>query len=97
MRAKVNNIPSGEQATWGAVLAGLLRSHPRDMTYHWDVYDKGAEGQFSVLEIHDPGEDVEELRAEIEAVVDLVNSVAKRDPLNKMAPVDIGLVEVLVD
>jgi len=97
MRAKVNEIPPREEATWGAVLASLLRTHPREMTYHWNVYAKGEPGEFSVIEIHDSGEDVDELRAEIEGVVDLVNSVVKRDPLNMMVPVDIGLVEVLVD
>ena len=37
------------------------------------------------------------MRAEISAIVDLVNEVARRDPLDKMVPVDMGLVEVLVD
>jgi len=37
------------------------------------------------------------LRAEIEQVVDLVNEVAERDPLNSMVAIDAGLVEVLVD
>lgn len=97
MRAKVNEIPPREEATWGAVLASLLRTHPREMTYHWNVYDKGGPGEFSVIEIHDSGEDVAELRAEIEAVVDLVNSVVERDPLKMMVPADMGLVEVLVD
>ncbi len=97
MRAKVNDIPPSEEATWGAVLATLLRTHPREMTYHWTAYDKGEPGTFSVIEITDAGEDVGELRAEIEAVVDLVNSVAKRDPLNTMVAADIGLLEVLVD
>lgn len=44
-----------------------------------------------------PGEDVEALRAEIEEVIGFVNEMVRRDPLNKMEPVDNGLVEVLVD
>jgi hypothetical protein len=97
MRARINEIPPREQATWGAVLATLLRTHPKEMTYHWTANGKGGPGAYSVIDIREPGEDVAELRAEIEAVVDLVNSVAKRDPLNAMVPADIGLVEVLVD
>lgn len=97
MRARVNEIPPREQATWGAVLATLLRTHPHEMTYHWTANGKGEEGSYSVIDITTPGEDVAELRAEIEAVVDLVNSIVKRDPLNKMVAVDAGLVEVLVD
>lgn len=97
MRAKINEIPPREEATWGAVLATLLRNHPKEMTYHWTANGKGGPGSYSVIDISTPGEDVAELRAEIEAIVDLVNSVAKRDPLDAMAPADIGLVEVLVD
>ena len=97
MRARINEIPAREEATWGAVLATLLRTHPREMTYHWTANGKGDPNAFSVIDIRTPGEDVAELRAEIEAVVDLVNGVVKRDPLNEMVEVDVGLVEVLVD
>jgi hypothetical protein len=49
-----------------------------------------------VIEIEAPGEDVDGMRAEIVEVVDHVNDVVKRDPLDKMVPIDSGLVEVLV-
>ena len=97
MRARINEIPPAEEATWVAVLATLLRTHPREMTYHWTANGKGEAGSFSVIDIKEPGEDVAGLRADIEAVVELVNSVVKRDPLSRMVPADIGLVEVLVD
>lgn len=96
MRARINDIPAAEDATWGAVLAALLRTNPRDFTYHWTALGSGDDGQ-SVIDIKTSGEDVDALRAEIEETVDLVNEVARRDPLKKMVEVDIGLVEVLVD
>ena len=98
MRARINEIPPKEEATWGAVLATLLRSSQRgEMTYHWTANGKGEPGTYSVIDMIKPGEDVAGLRAEIEAVVELVNSVARRDPLNSMAPADPGLIEVLID
>lgn len=96
MRAKINDIPEAEEATWGAVLATLLRTHPREWTYHWTALRADGATE-SVIDIKAPGEDVAEMRAEIEEAIDLVNSVADRDPLNRMTRVDPGLVEVLVD
>lgn len=97
MRARINQIPAEEEATWGAVLAALQRTHPKDMESHWIAYRQGEPDAFSVLELKVPGEDVDEFRAEIDAVVDLVNRIADRDPLNKMVRADPGYVEVLVD
>ncbi|HSS61086.1 MAG TPA: hypothetical protein VLK30_06500 [Candidatus Limnocylindrales bacterium] len=97
MRAVIEQIPPAEESTWGAVLATLLRNHPTDWNYHWKAHQLDRHDSYSVIDIRAPGEDVAELRAEIEAVVDLVNEVARRDPLNKMVQVDVGHVEVLVD
>ena len=49
------------------------------------------------MQIRAPGEDVGAMRAEIEEVIGFVNEIVQRDPLNRMVPVDTGLVEVLVD
>jgi len=97
MRARINEIPPEEEATWGAVLTTLIRIHPKELEYHWTAYLKGEPGTFSVIDITEPGEDVEWMRAEIAAVIDTVNAVVKRDPLNKMVEIDAGHVEVLVD
>jgi hypothetical protein len=97
MRARINQIPAEEEATWGAVLATLLRTHPKELEWHWTGYRKNEPDAFSVIDIKSPGEDVDELRAEIDAVVDLVNRVVDRDPLDKMVRVDPGHAEVLVD
>jgi hypothetical protein len=97
VRAKINNIPAAEDPSWGAVLAALLRTHPHDWTYQWSVYQPHDGAAFSVIDIKGSGEDVEEVRAEIGAVVALVNDVARRDPLNTMREIDPGLVEVVVD
>jgi hypothetical protein len=97
MRARINEIPPAQEATWGAVLTTLLRTHPKEIEYHWMAHHKGEPGAYSVIDITEPGEDVEWLRAEIAAVVDLVNNVVRRDPLGKLVPIDVGLVEVLVD
>jgi len=97
MRARINEIPPAEEATWGAVLAILIKTHPNELTYHWTANRKGEPDTYSVIDITEPGEDVEEMRAEISAIVDLVNDVARRDPKDKMVRVDMGLVEVLVD
>ena len=97
MRARITEIPPAEEATWGTVLAILIKTHPKDLPYHWTANRKVEPGTYSVIDITEPGEDVEWMRAEISAIVDLVNEVARRDPLDKMVPVDMGLVEVLVD
>jgi predicted RecB family nuclease len=97
MRARINQIPAEEEATWGAVLATLVRTHPKELEYHWTGYRKGEPDGYSVIDIKTPGEDVDEMRAEIESVVELVNRIVDRDPLDRMVRVDPGLVEVLVD
>jgi hypothetical protein len=97
MRARISEIPPTEEATWGAVLAILVRTHPEELKYHWTANRDGKPGSYSMLDLTEPGEDVEWMRAEISRAVDIVNEVARRDPLDKMEPVDIGHVEVLVD
>jgi hypothetical protein len=97
VRARIEQIPADEDATWGAVFAALSLTHRTDWHFHWTGYRDREPDAYSVIEIQAPGEDVDGMRAEIVAVVDLVNAVVKRDPLNKMVPIDVGLVEVLVD
>ena len=95
VRAKINQIPPHEEATWGAVFVALSLDHREDWRFHWTAYPKGKP-EFSVIEIEAEGEDVDGMRAEIVEVVDFVNAAAKRDPLNQMVPIDAGRVEVLV-
>jgi hypothetical protein len=97
MRARISQIPPAEQATWGAVLAILVRTHPDDLTYHWAANRKSDPDAYSVLDITEQGEDVEWMRVEVERAVDIVNGIAQRDPLDKMVEVDKGHIEVLVD
>ncbi len=97
MRATVGDIPAAEDATWGAVFATLLRTHRDDWHFHWTGHRQGQPDAYSVMNIEAPGEDVAALRAEIEAIVAVVNDIAGRDPLQKMVPIDAGLVIVLVD
>jgi hypothetical protein len=96
VRARIEQIPAGEDATWGAVLAALSWIHRTDWHYHWTGYRRGEPDAYSFIEIEAPGEDLDGMRAEIVAIVDHINAVVKRDPLNKMVPIDSGLVEVLV-
>jgi hypothetical protein len=96
MQARIGEIPAKENATWGAVFATLMREHREDWKFHWTAHRELPQPS-SYIEIEAPGEDVDGLRAEIGAIVDLVNSVAKRDPLDQMAQIDPGLVDVLVD
>ncbi len=96
MRAKINQIPTVEDATWGAVFVALTLSHRKDWRFHWNGYRKGEHDQFSVIEIEAEGEDVDGMRAEILEVIDLVNAAARRDPLSQMVQIDPGLIEVLV-
>jgi len=96
MRAKINEIPTDQDATWGAVFVALTLTHRTDWRFHWNAYRKGEPDQFSVIEIEAEGEDVDGMRAEIEEVIDFVNAAVKRDPLGQMVPIDAGLVEVLV-
>jgi len=98
VRARIEQIPAKEDATWGAVFALLSYAHRKDWQFHWTGYRRGEPDAYSFIEIEAPGdEDVEAVRAEIVAAVDHVNAVVKRDPLDKMVPIDVGLVEVLVD
>jgi hypothetical protein len=96
MRARISEIPPAEEATWGAVLAVLVRTHPGDLSYHWTSHKSGPDG-YSVLDITEPGEDVQWMRVEIERAVDIVNEIVKRDPLEKMIEVDKGHIEVVMD
>jgi hypothetical protein len=97
MRARVADIPAAQDATWGAVFATLYASHRDDWRFDWTGYRQREPDAYSVMLIKAPGEDVEAMRAEIEEVIGFVNEMVRRDPLNKMEPVDNGLVEVLVD
>lgn len=97
MRARISEIPPDEEATWGAVLAVVVRTHPEDLSYHWTSNKKSGPEAYSVLDITEQGEDVEWMRVEIERAVDIVNEIAKRDPLAKMVEVDKGHIEVVMD
>jgi hypothetical protein len=96
MQARIGEIPVRENATWGAVFATLQREHRDDWRFRWNGHHERPVA-YSFIEIEAPGEDVDAMRAEILAVVDLVNAVARRDPLDQMAQIDPGLVDVLVD
>ena len=97
MRARIEQIPAAQEATWGAVFAALMLTHPKDWHFHWTGYRQGKPDAYSLIEIEAPGEDVAGLRAEIDEVIGIVNTAAKRDPLNQMVGIDNGHVEVLVD
>jgi len=98
VRARIEQIPAKEDATWGAVFALLSHTHRKDWQFHWTGYRRGEPDAYSFIEIEAPGdEEVDAARAEIVAAVNHVNAVVKRDPLDKMVPIDVGLVEVLVD
>ena len=97
MRARINEIPPAEEASWGAVVSILVRTHPEGLEYHWRAHRQGEPDVYSVVDITEPGEDVEWMRAEIRRAVDTVNEVARRDPLDRMVEIDAGHVEVLVD
>jgi len=97
MRARVGEIPAAQDATWGAVFATLYASHRNDWQFHWTGHRQHEPDAYSLMQISAPGEDVEAMRAEIEEVIGFVNEMVRRDPLNAMVAVDIGLVEVLVD
>jgi hypothetical protein len=96
VRARIEQIPAAEEATWGAVFAALSLTHRIGWHLHWTGYRKGEPDEHSFIEIEAEGEDVEGMRAEIAAVVDLVNAVVKHDPLDKMVSIDGGRVDVLV-
>lgn len=94
MRARINDIPLEQEASWGAVLAVLRFDNREGTTWHWTAYHAPAGNQFSVIDIEVPGEDIEALRAELGEAIDLVNDIAEHDPLKSMVRVDIGLSEV---
>jgi hypothetical protein len=97
MRARVGDIPDVEDATWGAVFSTLYAAHRDDWHFDWTGHRQHEPGAYSVMEIRAPGEAVGAMRAEIEEIIGFVNEMVRRDPLNRMVPVDMGLVEVLVD
>lgn len=96
MRARISDIPLEQEASWGAVIAVLRFDNRRDWKMHWNAHHPRGEKPFSVIEIEVPGQDVDALRAEISEAVDIVNDIARRDPLDSMVPVDVGLTEVYV-
>jgi len=51
MRARITEIPPAEEATWGTVLAILIKTHPKDLTYHWTANRKVEPGTYSVIDI----------------------------------------------
>ncbi|OLB81994.1 MAG: hypothetical protein E6I81_06245 [Chloroflexi bacterium] len=98
MRARIEQIPADEEATWGAVFALLSHIHRTDWNFHWTGYRRGEPDAYSFIEIEAPGdEDVDAMRAELVAAVNHVSAAVKRDPLARMVPIDVGRVEVLVD
>jgi hypothetical protein len=97
VRARIEQVPADQEATWGAVFASLSLTHKTDWHFHWTGYRRGQPDEYSFIEIEAPDEEVDAMRAEIVAVVDHVNAVVKRDPLTKMVAIDAGRVEVLVD
>lgn len=94
VRARINDIPPEQEATWGAVLAVLRFDNREHTTWHWTAYDAPGGGQFSVIDIEVPGEDIDALRAELGEAVDLVNDIVAHDPLKSMVRIDVGLSEV---
>lgn len=97
MRAKIADIPSEQEASWGAVLAVLRFDNREDSKVHWTAYRPKEGNPFSVIELEVPGHDIDALRAEITEAVDLVNDIVGRDPLNTMVRVDAGLAEVFIE
>jgi hypothetical protein len=96
MRARINDIPPEQEASWGAVLAVLRFDNRPGWKMHWTAHRPRDGKPFSVVDVEVPGEDVDAMRAEITEAVDIVNDIAKRDPLNTMVQADIGLIEVYV-
>jgi hypothetical protein len=94
MRARIADIPTEQGPSWVAVVAVLRFDNRKDWKLHWTAERPSAGKPFSVIDIEVPGEDIDALRAEITEAVDLVNDIAARDPMQTVAPADIGLVEV---
>jgi hypothetical protein len=96
MRARINNIPPEQEASWGAVLAVLRFDNRVGWKMHWAV-ERPAQGKpFTVIDVEVPGEDIDALRAELGEAVDIVNDIAEKDPLKSMVRADIGLSEVFL-
>ena len=96
MRARIADIPTEQEATWGAVIAVLRFDNRTGWKMHWNAHHPQEGKTFSIIDIEVPGEDVDGLRAEIEEAVELVNEIVGRDPLKLMVRADVGLAEVLV-
>lgn len=94
MRARINDIPPEQEASWGAVMAVLRFDNRHEWKMHWTAYHAPAGKQFSVIDVEVPDEDIDALRAELEEAVDIVNEIVARDPLKTMVRADIGLSEV---
>ena len=97
MRARINNIPPEQEASWGAVLAVLRFDNRVGWKMHWTV-EQPVEGKpFTVIDVEVPGADVDALRAELGEAVDIVNGIVERDPLKSMVRADIGLSEIFLE
>jgi hypothetical protein len=96
MRARINDIPAEQEASWGAVLAVLRFDNRTGWKMHWTAEHPTDGKPFTVIDVEVPGQDVDALRAEITEAVDIVNGIAGRDPLKAMVPADIGLTEVYI-
>ncbi len=96
MRIRIADIPADQGASWGAVLAVLRFDNRSGWKMHWTAHQPKDGEQFSIVDIELPGEDVDAARAELGEAVEIVNGIARQDPLKRMAPADIGLAEVLV-
>ena len=96
MRVRINDIPSEQQASWAAVLAVLRSDNRTGWKMHWTAEHPVVGKPFTVIDVEVPGQDVEALRAEIGEAVDVVNDIARHDPLQAMVPADIGLTELFL-
>jgi hypothetical protein len=94
MRARINNIPAEQEASWGAVVAVLRFDNRTDWKMHWTAEHPSTGKPFSVIDLEVPGEDIDALRAELQEAVDIVNEIVARDPMKTMVRADIGLSEV---
>jgi hypothetical protein len=97
MKAAIGDIPAVQDATWGAVFSTLFLTHRDDWDFEWTGHRQDLPDAYSVMKIEAPGDDVAAMRAEINEVIDLVNEIVDRDPLNRMVRIDNGLLTVLVD
>ena len=96
MRLRINDIPSEQQASWAAVAAVLRSDNRNGWKMHWTA-EHPAEGKpFTVIDIEVQGQDIDALRAEVGEAVDVVNDIARHDPLGALASADIGLIELFL-